>query len=58
MGGYWGAISMLDKVNLWNKYGIGSPASNELKDKVVVCVGADLHLWMLLDAPLERGQKR
>jgi len=39
MKGYWGAIAMLDKVNLWNKYGIGSPASNELKDKVVVCVG-------------------
>jgi formate dehydrogenase beta subunit len=39
MGGYWGAISMLDKVNLWHKYDIGSPASNELKDKKVVCVG-------------------
>jgi formate dehydrogenase beta subunit len=39
MGGYWGAISMLDKVNLWHKYDIGSPVSNELKDKKVVCVG-------------------
>ncbi len=37
--GYWGAISMLDKVNLWNKYRIGSPASNELKRIKVVGSG-------------------
>ena len=35
--GYWGAIEMLDQVNLWVKYGIGEPV--DLTGKTVVCVG-------------------
>jgi formate dehydrogenase beta subunit len=35
--GYWGAIEMLDQVNLWDKYGIGEPV--DLTGKTVVCVG-------------------
>ena len=37
MPGYWGAISFLDQVNLWEKYRIGSPV--DLTGKTVVCVG-------------------
>jgi len=35
--GYWSAIEMLDKINLWEKYGIGEPV--DLTGKTVVCVG-------------------
>jgi formate dehydrogenase beta subunit len=35
--GYWGAIEMLDQVNLWDKYGIGEKV--DLTGKTVVCVG-------------------
>jgi formate dehydrogenase beta subunit len=35
--GYWGAIDMLDQVNLWKKYGIGKEV--DLTGKTVVCVG-------------------
>lgn len=35
--GYWGAISFLDQINLWEKYKIGSPV--DLTGKTVVCVG-------------------
>lgn len=35
--GYWGAIDMLDQVNLWEKYGIGKEV--DLTGKTVVCVG-------------------
>jgi len=58
MGGYWGAISMLDKVNLWNKYGIGSPASNELKDKVVVCVGGGFTSMDVVRCAIREGAKK
>jgi formate dehydrogenase beta subunit len=58
MGGYWGAISMLDKVNLWNKYGIGSPASNELKDKVVVCVGGGFTSMDVVRCSIREGAKK
>jgi len=37
MPGYWGAISFLDQVNLYVKYGIGEPV--DLTGKTVVCVG-------------------
>ena len=37
MPGYWGAISFLDQINLYTKYGIGKPV--DLTDKTVVCVG-------------------
>jgi len=56
--GYWGAISMLDKVNLWNKYGIGSPASNELKDKVVVCVGGGFTSMDVVRCAVREGAKK
>jgi len=37
MPGYWGAISFLDEINLYVKYGIGKPV--DLTGKTVVCVG-------------------
>jgi formate dehydrogenase beta subunit len=37
INGYWGAIDMLDQINLWDKYGIGEPV--DLSGKTVVCVG-------------------
>jgi formate dehydrogenase beta subunit len=58
MGGYWGAISMLDKVNLWTKYKIGSPASNELKDKVVVCVGGGFTSMDVVRCSIREGAKK
>jgi len=56
--GYWGAISMLDKVNLWNKYGIGSTASNELKDKTVVCVGGGFTSMDVVRCSVREGAKK
>ncbi|MBD3789736.1 MAG: FAD-dependent oxidoreductase [Campylobacterales bacterium] len=58
MGGYWGAIAMLDKVNLWSKYGIGSPVSNELKDKVVVCVGGGFTSMDVVRCSIREGAKK
>ncbi|SFZ97504.1 Glutamate synthase [NADPH] small chain [hydrothermal vent metagenome] len=58
MNGYWGAIDMLDKVNLWEKYGIGSPASNELKDKVVVCVGGGFTSMDVVRCAIREGAKK
>jgi len=58
MEGYWGAIQMLDKVNLWNKYAIGSPASNELKDKVVVCVGGGFTSMDVVRCCIREGAKK
>jgi formate dehydrogenase beta subunit len=58
MGGYWGAIEMLDKVNLWHKYDIGSPASNELKDKVVVCVGGGFTSMDVVRCSIREGAKK
>ena len=58
MGGYWGAIAMLDKVNLWHKYKIGSPASNELKDKVVVCVGGGFTSMDVVRCSIREGAKK
>jgi formate dehydrogenase beta subunit len=56
--GYWGAIDMLDKVNLWTKYGIGSPASNELKDKTVVCVGGGITSMDVVRCAVREGAKK
>jgi len=56
--GYWGAISMLDRVNLWNKYKIGSPASEVLKDKVVVCVGGGFTSMDVVRCSIREGAKR
>ncbi len=56
--GYWGAIAMLDKVNLWHKFKIGSPASNELKDKVVVCVGGGFTSMDVVRCSIREGAKK
>jgi len=58
MGGYWGAIDMLDKVNLWHKYGIGSPASNELEGKTVVCVGGGFTSMDVVRCSIREGAKK
>jgi len=58
MEGYWGAIDMLDKVNLWTKYGIGSSASNELKDKTVVCVGGGFTSMDVVRCAIREGAKK
>jgi len=58
MEGYWGAIDMLDKVNLWHKYGIGSPASEDLKDKTVVCVGGGFTSMDVVRCSIREGAKR
>jgi formate dehydrogenase beta subunit len=58
MGGYWGAISMLDQVNLWHKYGIGEPASNQLKDKTVVCVGGGFTSMDVVRCSIREGAKK
>jgi formate dehydrogenase beta subunit len=56
--GYWGAIDMLDKVNLWHKYKIGSPASNELDGKTVVCVGGGFTSMDVVRCSIREGAKR
>ena len=58
MKGYWGAISMLDKVNLWTKYGIGSSASEDLKDKTVVCVGGGFTSMDVVRSAIREGAKK
>lgn len=58
MGGYWGAIEMLDKVNLWHKYQIGSPASNELKGKKVVCVGGGFTSMDVVRCSIREGAEK
>lgn len=58
IGGYWGAIEMLDKVNLWHKYQIGSPASNELQGKTVVCVGGGFTSMDVVRCSIRDGAKK
>jgi formate dehydrogenase beta subunit len=56
--GYWGAISMLDKVNLWHKFKLGSPASNELEGKTVVCVGGGFTSMDVVRCSIREGAKK
>ena len=56
--GYWGAIDMLDKVNLWHKYGIGSPASEDLKGKTIVCVGGGFTSMDVVRCSIREGAKK
>ena len=56
--GYWGAIDMLDQVNLWHKFKIGEPASNQLKDKTVVCVGGGFTSMDVVRCSIREGAKR
>ncbi|OPX27006.1 MAG: formate dehydrogenase [Campylobacteraceae bacterium 4484_166] len=58
MVGYWGAIDMLDKVNLWHKYRIGSPASEDLKGKTVVCVGGGFTSMDVVRCSIREGAKK
>ena len=58
MKGYWGAIEMLDKVNLWHKYQIGSPAMEDLKGKTVVCVGGGFTSMDVVRCSIREGAKR
>jgi len=58
INGYWGAIPMLDKVNLWTKYKIGAPASNELKGKTVVCVGGGFTSMDVVRCAVREGAKK
>jgi len=56
--GYWGAIDMLDQVNLWHKFKIGEPASKQLKDKTVVCVGGGFTSMDVVRCSIREGAKR
>ncbi len=56
--GYWGAIDMLDKVNLWNKYEIGSTAREDLEGKTVVCVGGGFTSMDVVRCSIREGAKR
>jgi len=56
--GYWGAISMLDQVNLWNKFRIGEPASKKLKDTTVVCVGGGFTSMDVVRCAVREGAKK
>ncbi len=58
MKGYWGAIEMLDKVNLWHKYKIGSPAKEDLEGKTVVCVGGGFTSMDVVRCSIREGAKR
>ena len=58
MEGYWGAIAMLDKVNLWHKYRIGSPASEDLAGKTVVCVGGGFTSMDVVRCSIREGAKK
>ena len=58
MKGYWGAIEMLDKVNLWHKYRIGSPAKEDLNGKTVVCVGGGFTSMDVVRCSIREGAKR
>ncbi len=56
--GYWGAISMLDQVNLWNKFRIGEPASKKLKGKTLVCVGGGFTSMDVVRCAVREGAKK
>ncbi len=56
--GYWGAIEMLDKVNLWHKFKIGSPAKEDLDGKTVVCVGGGFTSMDVVRCSIREGAKR
>ncbi len=58
INGYWGAIEMLDKVNLWHKYRIGSPAKEDLEGKIVVCVGGGFTSMDVVRCSIREGAKR
>ncbi|MBE0499190.1 MAG: FAD-dependent oxidoreductase [Campylobacterales bacterium] len=54
--GYWGAIEMLDQINLWDKYGIGEPV--DLTGKTVACVGGGFTSMDVVRCSIRAGAKR
>jgi formate dehydrogenase beta subunit len=56
MEGYWGAIEMLDQVNLWEKYGIGERV--DLTGKTVVCVGGGFTSMDVVRCSIRAGAKK
>ncbi|GHS89413.1 NADPH-Fe(3+) oxidoreductase subunit beta [Campylobacterota bacterium] len=54
--GYWGAISFLDQVNLWEKFKIGKKI--DLTGKVVVCVGGGFTSMDVVRCAVRAGAKR
>lgn len=56
MEGYWGAIEMLDQVNLWEKYGIGEKV--DLTGKTVVCVGGGFTSMDVVRCSIRAGAKK
>lgn len=56
--GYWGAIDMLDQINLWHKFQIGSPAKEKLEGKTVICVGGGFTSMDVVRCSIREGAKR
>jgi len=56
--GYWGAIDMLDKINLWHKYQIGSSAREDLEGKTVICVGGGFTSMDVVRCSIREGAKK
>ena len=54
--GYWGAIEMLDQVNLWDKYGIGEQV--DLTGKTIVCVGGGFTSMDVVRCSIRAGAKK
>lgn len=54
--GYWGAIEMLDQINLWDKYGIGE--SVDLTGKTIVCVGGGFTSMDVVRCSIRAGAKK
>lgn len=54
--GYWGAINFLDRINLWEKYGIGSAL--DLSGKTIVCVGGGFTSMDVVRCSIRCGAKR
>jgi formate dehydrogenase beta subunit len=56
INGYWGAISFLDQVNLYDKWGIGEKV--DLTGKTVVCVGGGFTSMDVVRCSVRAGAKR
>ena len=56
--GYWGAIDMLDQINLWHKFGIGEDPKPTLDGKTVVCVGGGYTSLDVVRCSIREGAKR
>jgi len=54
--GYWSAIEFLDQVNLYDKYGIGTPV--DLTGKTVVCVGGGFTSMDVVRCSIRANAKR